>query len=201
MSMPGFVFHIRCPECQKTSPDYPLYVFPNLFSADIVLPAWSRRFHCYCELRCCLSPADRGALEKDRACLGELAGQLSSEAITVGIPVWSVEAEAICVEVEPMPACPFCGCSAEVRSGYPPDKMVEPLEGVSDPYAVPLSLLGLSVRAMNCLSTAEIGSLGELCERSPEELLAIPQFGETTLQEVRQKVEASGCALRSERDT
>jgi hypothetical protein len=198
MSMPGFVFHICCPECHRTSPDYPLWVFPDLFSADIVLPAWSRRFQCYCELRCCLGPTDRGALEKNPDRLREFAGQLSSAVVTVGVPLWSVEADGICVRVEPKPDCPFCGCSTEARSGFPPDKPVESVQDVSDPYAVPLSMLGMSVRALNCLLGAEIGNLGQLCERSPEELLAIPQFGVSTLQEVRDKVEATGFELREE---
>src|SRR4051794_12343404 len=119
MSMPGFVYHLRCPECQKTSQDYPLYVFPNLFSAEIVLPAWSRHFRCFAEIRCCLMPEDRGTLEKNRGRLAEFTSQLSSSGLTVGFPVWSVEADSICVRVEPPPVCPYCGSAAEARSGYP----------------------------------------------------------------------------------
>jgi hypothetical protein len=196
MSMPGFVYYLLCPKCQKTSPDYPLYVFPDIFSAEIVLPAWSSQFRCFAEMRCFLKPEDRGILEKNRSHLGEFVSQLASPGVTVGFPVWSVEADCIRVSVVPSPICPFCGCSAEARAGYPPKEVVGSLQNISDPYAVPLPMLGLSVRAFNCLHGAEIGTLGELCERSPEELLSIPHFGAATLQEVREKVEAAGWNLR-----
>ncbi len=60
-------------------------------------------------------------------------------------------------------------------------------------------MLGLSVRALNCLHAAEIGTLGELCERSLDELLGIPNFGVTTLQEVRDKIEAAGWKLQEKK--
>ena len=142
----GFVFHILCPRCRRTSPDYPLYVFPDLFRPDLVLPAWSRQFRCYSELHCFLEPHDRAALEKDSGRLREFAEQWSSPVVTVGLPVWSIEASGIWVRVEPAPECPFCGCPTEARSGSPPKEPTVIAQEVSDPYALPLPLLGFSVR-------------------------------------------------------
>ncbi len=61
---------------------------------------------------------------------------------------------------------------------------------------LPLTKLGLSIRAMKCLESEGIATIGELCNRSAEELQEIRNFGETTLAEVRQKLAARGLRLR-----
>jgi hypothetical protein len=198
MSMPGFVFHIACPACHKTSPDYPLYVFPDLFGSDLLLPAWSSRFRCYVKMHFFLKPADRAALRENRQRLSEFVAPLSSPALTVGFPVWAAMADGIRVTVEPAPVCPFCGRPAEARSGCPPKQPGVAVQEVYDPYDVPLTMLGLSVRAFNGLRSAGIHNLGELCERGPADLLAIPQFSENTVREIRETVARTGCKLRGE---
>jgi DNA-directed RNA polymerase subunit alpha len=48
--------------------------------------------------------------------------------------------------------------------------------------------LKLSLRANNCLESAGIGVLRDLVSRSREELLEVRNFGETTLQEIEEKL-------------
>lgn len=58
-----------------------------------------------------------------------------------------------------------------------------------------LAELELSVRATNCLETEGITTVRDLVMRSDQELLEVRNFGETTLKEVRQKLEERGLSL------
>src|SRR5262245_8583622 len=58
-----------------------------------------------------------------------------------------------------------------------------------------LAELDLSVRATNCLETEGIATVRELVLRTPEELLEVRNFGETTLREVKSKLEERGLTL------
>ncbi len=51
-----------------------------------------------------------------------------------------------------------------------------------------LAELELTVRATNCLEEAGITTVRDLVTRTPEELLKVRNFGETTLREVREKL-------------
>lgn len=196
MSMPGFVFHIRCDECEFTSPDYPLFVFPDLFSADIVLPAWSSRFRCYSELRCILASEDRSLLEKNFDRLKEFASELSSPNLTVGVPRLSLAAGSSQVTVDPPPVCPRCGRPAKAHSGHSSKESVPSSPDITDPFALSIASLGLSVRAFHGLEKAGITTVGELCEQTTEKLLATPHLLEATVVEIRRKVEGVGLKLR-----
>ena len=55
--------------------------------------------------------------------------------------------------------------------------------------------LDLSVRAMNCLESEDIHTVRDLVSRSEEQLLEVRNFGETTLSEVREKLEVIGLKL------
>jgi len=59
-------------------------------------------------------------------------------------------------------------------------------------YNMPIDQLGLSVRTFNCLKRAGITKVGELFERSEEELLTIRNFGLKALEEVRGQLRALG---------
>lgn len=194
MSMPGFVFHFVCPSCAKTSKDYPLYVFEDLFGSDICLPAWSRKLHCYATVYCHLAPADRVRLRNNREQLRDFVNDLSSPSFRVGHPLWNLDS----VGVEPVPECPYCGSTAQVRYGYPPREDVVLTEQVDKPYEVPLSQLGLSVRAQNCLESLGVNTLGELCELTAQELLAAQGFRDSTLAELREMVKRCGCKLKDD---
>lgn len=53
----------------------------------------------------------------------------------------------------------------------------------------PLSELNLSVRATNCLNKTEIKTIGELVQKNEDELLGIDNFGDTSLNEVKEKLQ------------
>jgi DNA-directed RNA polymerase subunit alpha len=58
-----------------------------------------------------------------------------------------------------------------------------------------LAELELSVRATNCLESEGITTVRDLIIRTDEELLEVRNFGETTLKEVKQKLQERGLAL------
>jgi DNA-directed RNA polymerase subunit alpha len=58
-----------------------------------------------------------------------------------------------------------------------------------------LAELELSVRATNCLESEGITTVRDLVSRSDEELLEVRNFGETTLKEVKLKLEERGLQL------
>ncbi len=60
---------------------------------------------------------------------------------------------------------------------------------------MPVSELDLSVRASNCLETAKIRTVGELVQRSEDDLLAVRSFGRTSLKEVKEELEKLGLHL------
>jgi DNA-directed RNA polymerase subunit alpha len=62
----------------------------------------------------------------------------------------------------------------------------------------PISDLNLSVRARKCMSRLGITTLGELVQRTPDELLSSRNFGVTSLNEVRAKLGEIGMKLRND---
>lgn len=57
--------------------------------------------------------------------------------------------------------------------------------------------LDLSVRSYNCLKRAGINSVDELVQRNEEEMMKVRNLGRKSLEEVQQKLEALGLALRN----
>lgn len=62
----------------------------------------------------------------------------------------------------------------------------------------PISDLNLSVRARKCMSRLGITSIGELVQRTPDELLSSRNFGVTSLNEVRSKLAEMNLKLRND---
>jgi DNA-directed RNA polymerase subunit alpha len=62
---------------------------------------------------------------------------------------------------------------------------------------VPIEELELSERPRNCLKRAQINSIGELIEKSEDDLLAITNFGQKSLDEVIAKLDERGLSLRN----
>jgi DNA-directed RNA polymerase subunit alpha len=62
--------------------------------------------------------------------------------------------------------------------------------------ATPLSSLDLSVRAGNCLDSAEIVTVGDLVGWTESRLLKLRSFGRTSLREVKRKLADIGLSLR-----
>jgi DNA-directed RNA polymerase subunit alpha len=62
---------------------------------------------------------------------------------------------------------------------------------------LPIEELDLSERPRNCLKRAQINSVGELVLKTEEDLLAITNFGQKSLDEVLLKLNERGLALRT----
>ncbi len=60
---------------------------------------------------------------------------------------------------------------------------------------LPIEDLELSERPRNCLKRAQINMIGELLARSEDELLAITNFGQKSLDEVNEKLDERGLTL------
>ncbi|MGH9064102.1 MAG: DNA-directed RNA polymerase subunit alpha [Acidimicrobiales bacterium] len=61
---------------------------------------------------------------------------------------------------------------------------------------LPIEDLDLSERPRNCLKRAQINTIGELVERNDDDLLGITNFGQKSLDEVLQRLDERGLALR-----
>lgn len=89
--------------------------------------------------------------------------------------------------------------------GYTKPGLGVPLPGAASLFAVEAPLesrlsmlvsdLRLSLRANNCLHEAGIETLRDLVARSRDELLEVRNFGETTLQEIEEKLRENGLQL------
>jgi DNA-directed RNA polymerase subunit alpha len=66
---------------------------------------------------------------------------------------------------------------------------------------LPIEALDLSERPRNCLRRAQVQTVGELIEKSEEDLLNITNFGQKSLEEVTAKLDELGFSLRSSVDS
>ncbi len=62
----------------------------------------------------------------------------------------------------------------------------------------PIGDLNLSVRSRKCMTRLNITTAGELCSRTPDELMGAKNFGVTSLNEVRAKLTELGLRLRND---
>ncbi len=60
---------------------------------------------------------------------------------------------------------------------------------------MPISELDLSVRASNCLESAQVKTVAELVQKTENDLLEVRAFGKTSLREVKYKLEELGLSL------
>jgi DNA-directed RNA polymerase subunit alpha len=61
---------------------------------------------------------------------------------------------------------------------------------------LPIEDLDLSERPRNCLKRAQVNTVGELLQKTEEDLLNITNFGQKSLDEVKQKLDERGLTLR-----
>jgi len=61
----------------------------------------------------------------------------------------------------------------------------------------PVMSLNLSVRSRKCLQRLGLNTIGELVSKSQEELLESQNFGQTSLKEIKDRLEEVGLRLRS----
>lgn len=59
----------------------------------------------------------------------------------------------------------------------------------------PIEDLDLSERPRNCLKRAQVNTIGELIQKTPDDLLAITNFGQKSLDEVTDKLDERGLSL------
>jgi len=62
---------------------------------------------------------------------------------------------------------------------------------------LPIEDLDLSERPRNCLKRAQVNTVGELLQKTEEDLLAITNFGQKSLDEVAEKLDERGLTLRT----
>jgi len=72
-----------------------------------------------------------------------------------------------------------------------------PASSGSPDLDLPIEDLDLSERPRNCLKRAQINTVGELVTKTEDDLLAITNFGQKSLDEVLQKLDERGLALRN----
>ena len=86
----------------------------------------------------------------------------------------------------------------------PPDGGVDAVQGLA---AVPaadgmddilIEELELGVRSYNCLKRAGVQTIGDLVQKSENELSAIPNFGRKSIEEVKETLRVRGLGLRDE---
>ena len=69
--------------------------------------------------------------------------------------------------------------------------------GGSPDLDLPIEDLDLSERPRNCLKRAQVNSVGELLQKTEDDLLAITNFGQKSLDEVVAKLDERGLSLRT----
>ncbi len=73
---------------------------------------------------------------------------------------------------------------------------VSPTTSTSPDLDLPIEELDLSERPRNCLKRARVDTIGQLVQKTEDDLLAITNFGSKSLDEVREKLDERGLALR-----
>ena len=68
-------------------------------------------------------------------------------------------------------------------------------DGIEEVLAQPIDHLDLSVRSMNCLKSDDIFRVGDLVQRSEQEMLRTPNFGRKSLTEIKEVLENMGLGL------
>ena len=73
---------------------------------------------------------------------------------------------------------------------------VSPATATSPDLELPIEELDLSERPRNCLKRARVDTIGQLVQKTEDDLLAITNFGSKSLEEVIQKLDERGLSLR-----
>src|SRR3954449_2902353 len=73
---------------------------------------------------------------------------------------------------------------------------VSPVTATSPDLELAIEELDLSERPRNCLKRARVDTIGQLVQKTEDDLLAITNFGSKSLEEVLQKLDERGLSLR-----
>jgi len=68
-------------------------------------------------------------------------------------------------------------------------------DGLDNLLIQPIEHLDLSVRSMNCLKSDDVFRVGDLVQRSEQEMLRTPNFGRKSLNEIKEVLETMGLEL------
>ncbi|MEA2024479.1 MAG: DNA-directed RNA polymerase subunit alpha [Actinomycetota bacterium] len=77
------------------------------------------------------------------------------------------------------------------------DEIIQPEATGQEHLDLPIEALDLSERPRNCLRRAQVQTVGELIDKSEEDLLNITNFGQKSLEEVVAKLDELGFSLQS----
>jgi len=86
----------------------------------------------------------------------------------------------------------------DFRGGGAEDAAPEQASGAGAMENFPIEELELGVRSYNCLKRVGIETIGDLTSKSENELVAIPNFGRKSIEEVRSALGAHGLTLKGE---
>jgi len=86
---------------------------------------------------------------------------------------------------------PSAGGPGMLQLGAPVDD-----EDLREKLNTPIELLGLATRSSRCVERLNITTVGELVAHTEEELLAVPNFGRTSVAEIKNTLAALGLSLR-----
>ena len=70
------------------------------------------------------------------------------------------------------------------------------VEEVDPQMEIPIEDLNLTQRSYNCLKREGIHTIGELVKRSEQDLLDIRNFGQKSIDEVKEKLDSMGLSLK-----
>jgi DNA-directed RNA polymerase subunit alpha len=110
--------------------------------------------------------------------------------------------ETSLAEIKEMMATKGLRLGQSLEEGAQNDMRFRPQQQLSEQEQAtlnkPVSDLNLSVRARKCMNRLGINTLGDLIQRTADELLESKNFGQTSLAEVREKLHAYGLTLRGD---
>jgi DNA-directed RNA polymerase subunit alpha len=165
----------------------------------------------------------RGYLSADRTNSTNTIGVIPVDAIFSPVRRVAVEVEPTRVEqsteydrlvldietdgsITPREALASAGATLGALIGLVAELVDEPvgleLAGAEEPARardldIPIEELDLSERPRNCLKRAQVNTIGELIDKTEDDLLNITNFGQKSLDEVLEKLDARGLRLRS----
>ncbi len=92
----------------------------------------------------------------------------------------------------------FIGLTTAVKDAeVPVEKEKDDKEKILE---MPIEELDLSVRSYNCLKRAGINTIGELVQKTPEDMMKVRNLGKKSLEEVEEKLRAFDLSLKQSED-
>ena len=87
------------------------------------------------------------------------------------------------------------GAAFAGEGGAPVGEALSADSKLKDILGQPIEMIELSSRASNCLKVARIKTIGELVSKRDEELLAVKNFGQKSLDEIKDRLKDMGLSL------